>query len=39
VVAADAASYGVSVLALSLIRVPAARAAARLALRRDMAEG
>ena len=39
VVAADAASYGVSVLALSLIRVPAARATARLALWRDMAEG
>jgi hypothetical protein len=46
VVAADAASYAVSVLALSLIRVPAARAAAgggdpvvRRTLWRDMAEG
>jgi MFS family permease len=46
VVAADAASYAVSVLALSLIRVPAARAVAgagnpgvRRTLWRDMAEG
>jgi MFS family permease len=51
VVAADAVSYGVSVLALSLIRVPAARAVARAGdagagdpavrrtLWRDMAEG
>ena len=41
VVAADAASYAVSVLALSLIRVPAARAGAvvRRTLWRDMAEG
>jgi hypothetical protein len=46
VVAADATSYAVSVLALSLIRVPAARAVAgagdarvRRTLWRDMAEG
>ena len=39
VVAADAASYAVSVLALSLIRVPAARATARRTLWHDMAEG
>ena len=46
VVAADAASYAVSVLALTLIRVPAARAVARAgnpvvrrALWRDLAEG
>jgi hypothetical protein len=44
VVAADAASYAVSVLALSLIRVPAARAVAgdpvvRRTLWRDLAEG
>ncbi len=39
VVAADAASYAVSVLALGLLRVPGGNASVRRSLLRDMAEG
>jgi hypothetical protein len=39
VVAADAASYAVSVLALSLLRMPARNPSVRRTLLRDMAEG
>jgi hypothetical protein len=39
VVAADAASYAVSVLALSLLRVPGGNAEVRRSLLREMAEG
>ena len=39
VVAADAASYAMSVLALSLLRVPGGNASVRRSLLRDMAEG
>ena len=39
VVAADAASYAVSVLALSLLHVPGGNASVRRSLLRDMAEG